>query len=427
MESYQFGGFSIILDKEGDRNYSKVSYPIRYGRFAEIKTSDVILQFSLNGEIKYIQGRPPRWPHPGEWLKRTVGNDWIYYSAGDYKDVYDLFGEYYFPCLPYPSNSLLGGNPFNDPAVESAMRSWQKSERVIKGLILRDIPHSLRDFLIRVAENDAKTLVLRSRELYRFIGGQVTVLPPDTRHVDYEVIPVVVADGCLYHCGFCRVKTGQDYLPRTRENILDQIKNLKRFYARDLPNYNAIFLGQHDALRAGQGLLEFAAINAYELFEFERSYMKESRLFLFGSADSMIHSEEALFESLNSLPFSTYLNIGLESADPATLAALKKPVGVETVRDAFARMLDVNRRYERIEVTANFVLGEDLPPSHLTSFLELTQNGLDRFYNKGSIYLSPLMNGEVQDGGRRRELLRRFNKVKMHSRLPTFLYLIQRL
>ena len=387
MESYQFDGFSIILDKEGAREYSKVSYPIRYGRFAEIKTPDNIFQFGLNGEIKYIQGCSPGWPHPAEWLKRTAGNDWIYYSAGDYKDVYDLFGEYYLPCLSYPSNSILGGNPFDDPAVKSAMRSWQESEREIKILISGSIPQSLRDFLIRVAENDAKALVLRSQELHHLIGGQVTVLPPDTRHVDYEVIPIIVADGCLYHCGFCRVKTGQDYLPRTQENILEQIKNLKRFYARDLSNYNAIFLGQHDALRVGQELLEFTAINAYELFEFERSYMKGARLFLFGSADSMIHSEEALFEFLNSLPFSIYLNIGLESADPTTLAALKKPVGVETVREAFARMLDINRRYEKIEVTANFVLGEDLPPSHFTSFLELTKTDWIAFTTKGaSIY-----------------------------------------
>jgi len=427
MESYRFDGFSIILDKEGAREYSKVSYPIRYGRFSEIKTPDNIFQLGLNGEIKYIQGCSPSWPHPAEWLKRTAGNDWIYYSAVDYRDVYDLFGEYYLPCLSYPSNSILGGNPFDDPAVKSAMRSWQESERDIKVLISRSIPQSLRDFLIRVAENDGKALVLRSQELHHLIGGQVTVLPPDTRHVDYEVIPIIVADGCLYHCGFCRVKTGQDFAPRSRENILEQIKNLKRFYARDLSNYNAIFLGQHDALRVGQELLEVTAINAYELFEFERSYMKGARLFLFGSADSMIHSEEALFEFLNSLPFSICLNIGLESADSTTLAALKKPMGVEVVREAFARMLEINRRYEKIEVTANFVLGEDLPPTHLTSFLELNQNGLDRFYNKGSIYLSPLMNGEVRNGRRRRELLREFNKVKTRSRLPTFLYLIQKL
>ena len=427
MESYPFGDIRITLDKQGAPEYSKVSYPIRYGRFAEIKTPDVILQFSLNGEIKHVQGRSASWPHPAEWLKRTVGNDWIYYSAGDYRDVYDLFGEYYLPCLSYPTNSILGGNPFDDPAVKCAMRSWQESERPIKMVISGNIPQSLRDFLNQVAENDAKTLLVRSQELHHLIGGQVTVLPPDTRHVDYEVIPVIVADGCSYHCGFCRVKTGQDFAPRSRENILEQIKNLKRFYARDLPNYNAIFLGQHDALRVGQELLEFAAISAYELLGFGRSYMKGARLFLFGSADSMIHSEEALFESLNNLPFSVYLNIGLESGDPTTLAVLKKPVGVERVRDAFARMLEINRRYERIEVTANFVSGEDLPPNHLTSILELTQNGLDRFYNKGSIYLSPLMDGEAKNGGRRRELLREFNKVKTRSRLPTFLYLIQRL
>ena len=71
------------------------------------------------------------------------------------------------------------------------------------------IPQNLKEFLIRVAENDEEALSLRADQLHRLIGGQVTVLPPDTRHVDYEVIPIIVADGCLYHCGFCRVKTGR--------------------------------------------------------------------------------------------------------------------------------------------------------------------------------------------------------------------------
>jgi hypothetical protein len=77
MESYQFDNLSIILNKEGSREFSKVSYPIRYGRFAEVKTPDYIFQFNLNGEIKHIQGRGQSWPHPAEWLKRTVANDWI--------------------------------------------------------------------------------------------------------------------------------------------------------------------------------------------------------------------------------------------------------------------------------------------------------------------------------------------------------------
>jgi hypothetical protein len=94
-----------------------------------------------------------------------------------------------------------------------------------------------------------------------------------------------------------------------------------------------------------------AAKNAYEIFEFERSYLRGACLFLFGSVDSMIHPEEKLFEVLNNLPFSTYINIGLESNDSTTLETLKKPVSVEKVREAFTRILDINRRYEKIEVT----------------------------------------------------------------------------
>jgi radical SAM superfamily enzyme YgiQ (UPF0313 family) len=245
--------------------------------------------------------------------------------------------------------------------------------------------------------------------------------------VDYEVIPIIVADGCLYNCGFCRVKTGQDFAPRTPQDILRQIKNLKRFYAQDLHNYNAIFLGQHDALSAGRELLELAAKNAYEIFEFEHSYLRGTCLFLFGSVDSMIHSEERLFESLNHLPFSIYINIGLESNDPTTLEALKKPVSVEKVREAFIRILDINRRYEKIEVTSNFVFGKDLPPGHLPSLLELTRGRLNLSRNKGAVYLSPLMDEGMRDKESKRELLRRFLKLKTQSRLPTFIYLIQRL
>ena len=427
MESYQLGHLSIVLDQEGAHEFLKVSYPIRYGRFSEIRTPDHIFQFNLNGEIKYLQGRPQSSPHPEEWLKRTVGNDWIYYSAGDYRGVYDLFGEYYFPCLSYPSNSILGDRPFDDRTVKSAMRSWPRLRAETARLISNRIPRELKDFLIRVNQSDARSLRLKSRQFHRLIGGTVTVLPPDSRHVDYEVIPIIVADGCLYHCGFCRVKSGQDFAPRSRDDILEQIGNLKRFYGRDLHNYNAIFLGHHDALGAGRELLEFVATRAYEVLDFERSHLKEARLFLFGSPDSMLHSDASLFDCLNRLPFSTYINIGLESADAATLRALKKPVPVEKVRDAFERMMEINRTYERIEVTANFVLGGDLPPSHLPSLSELTRGKLARFYRKGGIYLSPLVGNGSENGRSTREMLREFRKLKSQSSLPTFVYLIQRL
>ncbi len=276
METYQFNNLSITLDKQGSREFSKVSYPIRYGRFSEIKTPDYVFQFNLNGEIKYIQGRSQSWPHPVEWLKRTVANDWVYYSTGGYTSVYDSFGEYYIPC----------------------------------------------------------------REL-----------------------------------------------------------------------------------------LEFVAESAYKYFEFERSNLKGAWLFLFGSAESIINSEEALFESLNSLPFYTYINIGLESADPITLTVLKKPITVRMINEAFSRMLEINRKYEKVEVTANFIFGNNLPGSHLNSFFELNRSRLNCFYSKGAIYFSPLINGMAKDGGSNgtRGILRKFYKIKVLSHLPTFIYLIQRL
>jgi hypothetical protein len=59
---------------------------------------------------------------------------------------------------------------------------------------------------------------------------------------------------------------------------------------------------------------------------------------------------------------------------------------------------------------------------HYRSIVELTRNRLDRFYSKGAIYLSPLNTSHNN-----RRLLRKFVEIKNLRRLPTYLYLIQRL
>ena len=143
--------------------------------------------------------------------------------------------------------------------------------------------------------------------------------------------------------------------------------------------------------------------------------------------DSLLKSNDSLFASLNRLPFFTYINVGLESADPATLALLKKPVNVKDVEKAFKKMFAINRKYEKVEVTANFVFGGGLPQSHFLALCELTGNTLTHFYNKGAVYLSPFIDGKRKVRETKRELLKKFNKVKALSRLPTFIYLIQRL
>ncbi len=423
MDSFEVNGFRVTLDKEGAEQYSKLTYPVRYGRFSEIETGEYSFQFNLNGEIKYIQGRPGIWPNSNEWLKRTTADDWVYYaSGGAYSRIYSLLGEYYLPCFAYPTNTIFKQGPFPAGLVESSLAALSELQARISNSKAKISDERLKEFFKGVTQNNKAYLSVRSQQFLSLIGGRVSVLPPDARHVDYNVIPVILAEGCLYNCGFCMVKSGKKISLRSKDDILSQIKRLKAFYGRDLGNYNAIFLGQHDALYAGRERIEFAAQKAYEIFRFKHSNLKGAHLFLFGSVDSFNNVEETLFSALNKLPFYTYINIGLESFDQKTLNILKKPVRVRAVEKAFFRMLKVNKAYSNIEITANFVDSSDLPGEHQASMVELLRNRMDRFYGKGAIYLSPLTSVTEKV-----EMQKRFFEIKNMSRLPTYLYLIQRL
>jgi hypothetical protein len=422
MEAYQYDDFSITLKRRGANRFTKVSYPIRYGRFSEINTRDYIFQFNLNGEIKYIQDNKQRWQYPGEWLKRSVADEWTYYSAAGYGGTYSFIGEYYLPCFSQPKNAISSTYIFDQSAADHALSSFEKFSEKLKALSSDKMPREVKKFLKCVAENDLDILKRKGREFHSIINGRITVLPPDSRHVDYEVIPVVVADGCLYNCGFCSIKTGKDFVLRSKKEIINQINNLKKFYKDDICNYNSIFLGMHDALNAGRELIEFSAENAYQIFKIEHSNMKDPKLFLFGSVDSLLDASENLFETINKMPFYTYINIGMESSDQQTLDLLKKPVSAKKVERSFDRMLDINKRYGNVEITANFVMGEGLPEAHFDSISNLTAGRLDHFFSKGCIYLSPLSSDRST-----KDLQRKFVELKNISRLPTFVYLIQRL
>jgi radical SAM superfamily enzyme YgiQ (UPF0313 family) len=284
------------------------------------------------------------------------------------------------------------------------------------------MPTKLKDFLSLIAGHDSKALRMKSEKLHRIIGGHVSVLPPDTRHVDYEVIPIMLADGCRYHCGFCCIKTRQNFRPRSRENVRQQIRQLKAFYGTNLVNYNALFLGNHDALAAGRERICLAVAEACAAFYFEKAYVKNPTLFLFGSVDSLLDAGDNLFETLNRIPFYTYINIGLESMDAGTLQRIQKPLEISQIEDAFQKILAVNRSYPNLEITANFLLGDHLSAVHYQTLVELIRNRLDRYYSKGAIYLSPMNTSRDK-----RKLLRKFVEIKNLSRLPTYLYLIQRL
>ena len=427
MKVLQLDKVRVSLDREGARTYTKASYPIRYGKYAEIGYEGYVFQFNLNGEIKHIGSTGPDWPHPAEWLKRTIGNDWVYYSTGSYyTGTADLFGEFYMPCPAYPTNSLFKEAPFNRPGVAAA---FEKLEKLISYChkLARQFPATeknseVHSFLRQVGRQSNRQLQQKADRLHRILSGRITVLPPDCRHVDYDVMPVMLSQGCLYNCAFCQVKTGLDFGLRSRENIIAQLRGLKEFFGPDLANYNSIFWGQHDGLAAAPEDILFGAEKAYELLEIGQSSMRHPRMFLFGSADSFLEQDDLFFANLDRLPYYTYINLGLESFDAETLELLKKPVAADRMKQGFGRMLDINRRYEHIEITANFLLGEELPGGHIQSLIDHLHNSLSRSINKGCIYMSPLQGSQDT-----RNILAQFRDIKQKSRMETLLYLIQRL
>jgi hypothetical protein len=422
VNSYRLNNLDITLDKQGANRYTKASYPIRYGRFCEIKSPDYLFQLNLNGEIRYIRGLTSNWPHPAEWLKRTDANDWVFYSIAGYHRIFDSLGEYYLPCLPYASNSIWAYNPFADSNILNSLAAWSQLQAQLRTLNTDGYCSTVKNFLDLVARHDAGALQANSEKLHKIIGGQVSVLPPDTRQVDYEVIPLTIADGCLYHCSFCRIKSGQSFRLRSKNNIRQQIRELRSFYRTNIKNYNAVFLGNHDALAAGEEHICRTVCEAYKAFNFDKSNIKEPRIFLFGSVDSLLKASSRLFEALDGTPFYTHINIGLESGDDATLACINKPLETRQVEAAFMKMLQVNRSYFNVEISANFLIGGCLSPNHYESVVKLVRDRLDHPYSKGCIYLSPL-----DTSRNNRDVLRTFFEIKNLSRLPTHIYLIQRL
>ena len=423
MPSFRTNHLSITPEKKGAGNYTKSSYPKRFGRYTEIRTADYEFQFNLNGEIRSIRGLTGTWPHPSEFLKRTDGNDWVLYSVGQTAGIGKIIqwmGEYYLPCLPYPSNSLREFNPYSNVNVLNAFGAWSQLYADLQMMLHNGVAEDQKEWFGRLAEMHDGVLHERAGLLHDIIGGRVSVLPPDTRHVDYDVIPLTIADGCLYQCDFCSVKDSGHFHPRSNENIIHQIRRLKAFFGPDLCNYRALFLGNHDGLAAGADRILTAADKALQTLE-----LKNPILFLFGSADSLLRAEDRLLEALDQRFFHTYINIGLESPDAATLSMIGKPLDEDRIREAFQKMLHVNRVYASVEVTANFLLGSSLPPSHYDALNQLLGRIDDPLPEKGAVYLSPLMKKTASDSGE--ALLEIFYEIKAKSRLPVFIYLIQRL
>lgn len=425
MDFFEQQPLMIGIDKKGPEKRVKQTFPHRLYRYSEIRTRGFEFCFSPNGEIKTIRGLNPDWLHPAEHFKRTAGNDWVYYTVGDKsgsEGIISWMGEYYLPCLPYSSNPVWEIKYFSNPVIMSAMAEWSQLYANLYMANEKGRYPWAAGLIERILNNDDTSLYENAQRLNRIIGGRISVLPPDTRHVDYDIIPVNIADGCLYHCKFCCVKSEKKFRKRSKENVLEQIAAMRDHFGENLINYHALFLGNHDALAAGDELICFAAKQAYEAFGFRQRVNQRPLLYVFGSVDSFLKAEKTLFDKINNLPFYSTINIGFESVDPGTLDKIGKPITAEQVKEAFIKKIEINNEYDKIEVTGNFVIGDNLPPEHNLSLAALLRNAPVESKSKGSVYLSPL-----KDSPKKRELLQQFNNIKQESKLPVLVYLIQRL
>lgn len=419
IECVKTSDIELLFGREGRRDWAKFSFPVLYGQSVQAKWGKYLFDFDLNGALKKISGFPPTWPNQLEQLKRTMANTYIYYGIFGYEATYHMLKNYYVPFNGTCDPPVFNEQPFAEPHIQTALEAFDRFVLECPEEADRAESRAAAKFLRKIASQDRAFLAAQASRLHEIIGGSVPVLPPDTLLVDYEVIPVLISDGCLYGCRFCGFGNKKKYSTLDHASILSQLNDLKEFYGEDLSNYNSVFIGQNDALAAGAELVEFAAMASYEILELKKSYHHGAFLFLFASADSLLNCSDKLFQFLNSSPYETHINIGLESPSSATLRMLGKPLTSSRVREAFMRAGEINKKYEKINVSTNFVLGQSLPPEHLESVISLLSSA-PVYSGRDTVYLSPLMND-----CERMQIRDEFTEIKRRSRPDVFLYTIQ--
>ena len=413
------GGMKGRMGLVGSARYLKASWPVRYGLFHELQTASYLFQFSPEGVIRFIQGRPGTWHDHADWFKRTAGGDWVYYSSGGYNGAFSAIGEHYIPVLPYPTNNVIGEKTYPYEKLEEALYALEElTER--PDALAEGAPSDVAAFLGRVARKNRKeTLESLGRSFHELTQGMTTVLPPDSRHVDYDILPIRLAKGCLYHCRFCGVKSPLPFAIETETHVKRQVADMVDFFQEDLVNMGGVFLGEHDALAAGADKV-VAAARACETLIGGKGLMAEApSLFLFGSPDALMGVTDDGWKSLSKLPFQVRINTGIESLDEATLHCLGRPTSLSLVRDAVRVADDVMQRYDGVTVSLNMVTGTSLPPSHHDT---LARFAATRESRNAPLYLSPL-----KSASERKHVMSELTALKRASRVPLYLYLLQRL
>ncbi|MGB9712842.1 MAG: radical SAM protein [Dissulfurimicrobium sp.] len=417
-DDFAFKEISIFLEERGRKDYAALSYPVRYGVSSRLIFKGYRFDCDLNGRVRYIYSEDHRlWPEPFARIKRLECNNWIFYHPSTYDDIYALTGRYYLPISSTdPSTPFTMEDPFNFPWISMAITAWDELTEYASKCI-RHADDGARDLLGAVARNGMDALRERSKTFFEILGGTVPVLPPETMLVDYDVIPILISDGCLYRCAFCRFKTAKTYKIRKIEDIKVQAKRLRDFYNRDIINYSSVFLGQNDALLAGDLVIDAAEI-VYKELNLAGTYHDATHIFLFGDVKAFLNATNVFWRQIDSLPYShIHINVGIESIDQETLDMIGKPIDTKDAMAAIETAAYINRTSRKIEIDLNFIFGDNLPPGHYEKMSRHLRNA-HRKAPKGTVYVSPLI-GERHDP---RRLRRAILELKARANWPVFLY-----
>ena len=411
----------VRTKKQGAARYDKLSYPARFGRYHELILDECTYHLALDGFPKFLQSHSNTWPQPQEWLKLSRAGDWAYYSAMGYRDLYGLTGEYYYPHLAYTSNPIYDTNPLQSRVVRELLAGHD--DRCAQAATLaasKALPAEQRQILKLFSIWSTGRIKGLATELHRIIKARVPVLPPDCRHVDYDVVPLMISEGCQANCSFCRIKTTGGFHLRDRNEITAQLNDLQDWLGLERSNHAGLFLGQHDALGGGTQPILDAVELAMNMLP-PSQHLAPFSIFLFGSVPSLMAVSDTELHYLNTLPGRVYINIGLESFDQQTLENIGKPVNAEENKETFRRICKLNQRHTNLNISVNIIAGDMAGPNHL----QATRTVLEEIYGfdpHTTIYLSPLMSNF-----NRSDFLSDLRSLKSLRKLDIYPYLIQRL
>ena len=409
MREYSIQGMKLMFDYMGNKDFNKYSMVTWLGLPVRFVYNNHTFNFDLEGRIHSINGDSQNsWPNSWDWLQRTPSNEWLYYSypGTNSFETYKLTGDH-FHAINTWSNPQNRHGFLTASYVKKAFKEFDVLIEKIRDSLKRDSPvHNwpkqyqfqseeaserdskrVKEFLKKAAEKDKTYLEKDGKRLHKILGGNMPILPPDTIHVDYRVIPVLIMDGCGYGCDFCMFHGKKPFRIRNEDNIQAQIQSLREFYGEDLRNFNSVVLGQNNGIAAEKDKINLAARLAYEQFGIENSYFYGSNLFIFSTNQTFLGSDDSLFSMLEVLPYSNiYINIGWEAIRDDCLESLGKPHRSHEVIEGMRRASEINKRNGRLRISGNFIIGENLPENHPYSIADAIQS--TEFC--GRIYLSPL-------------------------------------